>query len=803
MHSIGRRAAGIALALASMLTLSACANWVREQADGKLREGQYEKAVTTLEEGLKRHPDSPTLRGGLIQARNEAMARLVGEAAVAKAAGKIDDARALLQRAQPFDTGGRRIEELLYELDVEQRQRELLAQAEGLVAKKQPDAAVALINASLKDNPRQPDLVALKRRIESGARQARLRTGQLGLKETRPISLDFRDAPLRTVLDVVTRNSGVNFVLDKDVRADVRITVFLRSARVEDAIDLIVSTHQLTKKVLDEQTLLIYPNTPEKQREHQEQIVKVFYLASAEAKGAAAFLRSMLRLKEPYVDERSNLLAVRDTPENIEMAERLLALYDTPEPEVLLEVEVIEVRSSRLTELGITFPNAIGLTPLAPDGGTDLTLGNIRGLNRDRVALGLGGVLVNLKREVGEFNTLANPRIRARNKEKAKVLIGDKVPVITVTTGTGNFISDSVSYVDVGLKLDVEPTVYADDEVAIKVGLEVSSVSREITTRSGTLAYQIGTRNANTVLRLRDGETQLLAGLISKEERSNSSRIPGLGDLPIAGRLFSNNRDDNNRTELVLAITPRILRNVRIPDATETEMWVGTETQPRLRGAGGTVRVASEGAEQPVAGAVAPAQGPAAPSISPSMSPSVAPTLQAPISTPPLGALPTAPAITPPLMPGAPLTSAPPPAASAGSAVRWAGPVEAAVGGSFNVTLQLSTPTALRGMPLRLAYPKDKLQLVEVEEGDFFKQEGAPTSFSKQIDAKEGSARVGLLRSQATAARGQGTVITAKFKALAPGAAEIHLLSIDPVAFGEPTPRIELPRPHTVRINAK
>jgi general secretion pathway protein D len=786
---------GRVTAIALALMLSACANWVRQQADGNLQAGQYEKAVATLEEGLKRHPDSPTLRAGLIQAKNEAMARLVSQAAVAKAAGKVDDARTLLQRAQPFDTGGRRVDELLAELDVEGRQRELLAQAEGLVAKQQNGAALALITASLKDNPRQPDLVALKRKIESTARQARLRTGQLGLKETRPISLDFRDAPLRTVLDVVTRNSGVNFVLDKDVRADVRITVFLRSARVEDAIDLIVSTHQLTKKVLDEQTLLIYPNTPEKQREHQEQIVKVFYLASADAKGAAAFLRSMLRLKDPYVDERSNLLAVRDTPENIEMAERLLALYDTPEPEVLLEVEVIEVRSSRLTELGVKYPEAFSLLPLAPDGGTDLTLGNIRGLTRDRIALGLGGVLVNLKREVGDFNTLANPRIRARNKEKAKVLIGDKVPVITVTTGTGNFISDSVSYVDVGLKLDVEPTVYADDEVAIKIGLEVSSVSREITTRSGTLAYQIGTRNANTVLRLRDGETQLLAGLISKEERSNSSRIPGLGDLPIAGRLFSNNRDDNNRTELVLAITPRILRNVRIPDASETEIWVGTETQPRLRNAGGTVRVATEGAaeQQTPAAAQAPAAmvpvAPIAPSAStPSLTPAIGPSMAAPPTLPP-----PMPSATPPGAQVAPST--------APATLRWAGPVDAAVGSTFTVALHLTSPTPLRGMPLQLAYAKDKLTLVDVDEGDFFKQDTAATTFSKQIDAKEGSARVGLLRSQATAARGQGTIITARFKALAPGAAEIRLLSIDPVAFGEPTPRIELPRAHAVQIN--
>ena len=144
--------------------------------------------------------------------------------------------------------------------------------------------------------------------------------------------------------------------------------------------------------------------------------------------------------------------------------------------------------------------------------------------------------------------------------------------------------------------------MYADDEVAIRVALEVSSVAREVRTASGSLAYQIGTRNASTMLRLRDGETQLLAGLISHEDRSSASRLPGLGDLPIAGRLFSAQRDDNSRTELVLAITPRILRNVRQPDASEAELWVGTEANTRLRPPGGrpiTVEAEGQAAARP------------------------------------------------------------------------------------------------------------------------------------------------------------------------------------------------------------
>jgi general secretion pathway protein D len=746
-----RRFAGWLL-MSGVLFAGCAQERIRDESSLQMREGQFEKAVGGLQAGLKEYPDSPLLRGGLLQTRNEALARLLSEAANNRAAGRLDDAEATLKRALPFDSGGKRVNGLLAELAIDRRQREALAEAEALVQAKKPQAALRVLADALKDNPRQPDLMALQRRLEGEARRTQTRAAQLGLAETRPIALDFRDANLRTVLDTVTRNSGINFILDKDIRQDVRVTVLIRSARVEDAIDLIVSTHQLAKKVVDAQTVLIYPNTPEKQREHQEQVVRVFYLASAEAKGAAAFLRSMLRLRDPYVDERTNMLAIRESAENVELAERLMALYDTNEPEVLLEVEVIEIRTSRLTDLGVKFPDSVGLTPLAPTGATGLTLGNIRGLTADRVGLGVAGLLLNLKRETGDFNTLANPRIRARNKEKAKILIGDKLPIVTTTTGQGGFVGDSISYVDVGLKLDVEPTVYADDEVAIKISLEVSSLAREVRTGSGSLAYQIGTRTASTLLRLRDGETQLLAGLISNDERTSASRVPGLGDLPVAGRLFSAQRDESQRTELVLAITPRVLRNVRRPDASETEIWVGTEASPRVRSVGGLLasKVDAGQAAGPAVAAVLPVTAaPTVPAIPAIPSPSIITSIQA--------------------------------------------PSEVSVGDVFVATIELDTNVALRGLPVQLRYAKAQLQLVDIEEGGFFRTDGAQTSFTKAIEASTGTARAGVLRSQATAVPGKGTVLKLRMKALAAGAAELAVVGLDAVTVGAPPPPVTLP----------
>lgn len=754
------------ITLTSLALLGGCAEQrIRDESQLALAAGEYERAIEALNGGLKQYPDSTILRTGQLQARAAINARILSGAETLRAAGKLDEAQAELQRARQFDPQNLRIDALINSLGIERRQQASLTEAEQWVEKKRPDIALRTIESALKDNPRHPGLMALQRRLELEQRQTQQRATQMALAETRPISVDFRDAGLRTVLDVISRNSGINFILDKDIRPDARVTVFLRQARVEDALDLIISTNQLAKKVIDSQTIVVYPNTAEKQREYQEQIVRVFYLSSADAKGAAAFLKAMLKVREPFVDERANTLALRESQENMQLAERLIALYDSADPEVMLEVEVLEINSTRLTELGVQFPDSLSLTPLAPGGAAGLTLGNIRNLTRNDIAVGIGGVLINFKRQVGDYTTLANPKIRVRSKEKAKILIGDKIPVVTTTTGIGGFVSDSVNYLDVGLKLEVEPTVFSDDDVSIKLALEVSKLGTSVTTASGTLAYQIGTRNAATVLRLHDGETQLLAGLISKDDRTDSSRVPGLGDLPLLGRLFSNQTDKVLRTELVLAITPRVLRNLRRPDASESELWVGTEASPRLRPVGGlrATLIAAAGAERGAA------------------------------LTAGIGASPASPR---------PTVDTEAPAAPASQVVlKWSSSAaEAKVGDLIELTLSLNSSEALRGIPLEIVFAKDRLQLVDVIEGDFFRRDGALTSFSKGGDGKDGRVGVGVLRNQGTGVTGQGGVLTLRFRATSAGAADVRLVSAAPIGITGPPPAPTLPPPLAVQI---
>src|SRR5207302_19304 len=265
-------------------------------------------------------------------------------------------------------------------------------------------------------------------------------------------------------------------------------------------------------------------------------------------------------------------------------------------PEVMLEVEVLEVARNFLLELGVQYPQSLAVSLVGAAGTPgSVTLREWLNRNSDLVRLTFTDplFLFSLHQHNDRSNLLANPRIRVKNKEKAHIHIGDRVPVITTTTAaTAGFVSESVTYLDVGLKLEVEPTIYLEDEVGIKVGLEVSSIVNSIKSTSGTLTYQIGTRNATTNLRLHDGETQVLAGLISDEDRRTAERVPGLGDLPIAGRLFSSTSDNTTRSEIVLLITPRLQRTLARPDAGSVEFAAGTESQtgiPRLGSAAGGI----------------------------------------------------------------------------------------------------------------------------------------------------------------------------------------------------------------------
>jgi general secretion pathway protein D len=418
--------------------------------------------------------------------------------------------------------------------------------------------------------------------LEDKDRSVQVRS--LGGAFSKKVSLEFRDTPLTMVFNALTQQTGLNFIMDKDVRPDLRSTIVVRGVAVTDAINLILSTNQLDKKALNANTLLIYPNQPAKQKDYQDMVVRSFYLANADPKTTLAMIKTLLKTRDVFVDEKLDLLIMRDTPEVISMAEKLIAAQDLAEPEVMLEMEVLEVSRDRLLELGIQYPNSATLLPISALDPTGLSFSSNVLANQLRHISGADIAITpspaaHLNKQDTDTVILANPRIRVKNREKAKIHVGDRVPVITTTSTANVGISESVSYLDTGLKLEVEPNVYLNDDVGIKLNLEVSSITKTIqNTQTGSLTYQLGTREASTVLRLKNGETQVLAGLINNQEQDSANKIPGLGDLPLFGHLFSSHRSDGAKTEIVLLVTPHIVRNISQPGPDVIEFDAGTDS---------------------------------------------------------------------------------------------------------------------------------------------------------------------------------------------------------------------------------
>ncbi len=479
-----------------------------------------------------------------------------------------------------------------------------LSESQELLAQGKLDEALVRLELALRENPNNAELrlaVAQTREKIMGRQvqkmQEQLRQDNKRQQDPEPptgnpvkaapsgldkaINVNFKEASLSQVCQVLFRTAGLNFAFDKDVRTDQTISITLRKTPVRDVLSLILLSQQLEQRFINADTVLIYPNTPAKARDYQPLTVRSFYLTNIEAKTAVTTLRTILKARDLVSDDKQNVVVMRDTPEAIRMAEKLLAVHDMPEPEVMLEVEVLEIKRSRLQELGLLWPSYLMLTPLASIKDGPVTLYDLLNTTSKSLAVNMPPFGINARGESGDANLLANPRIRTRNREIAKIMIGDRVPNITTTSTSTGFVAESVQYIDVGLKLEVQPTIYLDNEVAIRISLEVSNIVNRVETKSGTLAYQISTRNATTVLRLKDGENQVLAGLISDEERSSGSKVPGLGDLPIIGRLFGTKREEGQKTELVLSITPRLVRNNKRPTIEQTEFSIGPETALR------------------------------------------------------------------------------------------------------------------------------------------------------------------------------------------------------------------------------
>ncbi|EHP44249.1 GSPD-related protein [Cupriavidus basilensis OR16] len=747
-------------------------------------QGKVEDSLTHLKAALAETPTNPQLRAAYLALRDQAITNWLAEAETARIREDQRAAEGSYRRVLGIDTGNARAMAGLQSLERSARHAKLLQEAENAIRKKDDEAGRSILRGILSDDPANSSarrvLNALEERTTKPPMDPQLSTA---LQKT--LTIDFKDAMLKQVFEIFSRTASINFVFDKDVRGDQKATVFLKGTTIKDAVEVVLLTNQLEQRVLDRNTILIYPNTPAKLKDYQTLAVRSFFLSSADAEQVANTLKTILKTRDVIVDKKQNMLIMRDTPDAVRMAEKLVALHDLPEPEVMLEVEILEVNRTRLMELGIKFPEQLSLAPLPTATGSSVTLNDLLHLSASQVSASISPLNINARGVDGDVNLLANPRIRARNRETAKVLIGDRVPNITSTSTATGFVAENVQYLDVGLKLDVTPVISIDNEIAIKISLEVSNIANQIKTTSGTLAYQIGTRTASTVLRLKDGENQVLAGLISDEDRRTTNKLPGLGDIPIAGRLFSSGLSQANKNEIVLSITPHLIRNMARPEMNQLEFYAGTESSLRGLPARSTPDVS------PGSNAVAPGD-----------------------ATPATRTLPPGPVASAPVTPGVPSSNAALPAANgvgAGGAVgsgllRWQAPSQVKVGEPFSAQLWMQPPQAVTSIPYALAFDPKLVEVLSVSEGDLLKQDGSATAFNQRVDRNAGQIYVTNTRSaqsqgDSTGTTTPGTLLTLSLRAVAPADATLlQVTTIAPIGVNGATVNVPVPSPQSIKV---
>jgi general secretion pathway protein D len=425
------------------------------------------------------------------------------------------------------------------------------------------------------------------------------------------------------------------------------------------------------------------------------------------------------------------------------------------------------------------------MTTTSPGGGKSLTLEDLQNQNSSTIVVTPLSVTLDALKTTSAANLLASPRIRARNREKAKVLIGSKVPVITTAataSGNGGVVSNTqVQYLDVGLTLEVEPQIYSDNDVAIGINLIVSSIASTVKV-GDTIAYELRNRNATTKLQLKDGETQILAGLINDTESRSATSVPGFGDIPIIGRLFSNNHTEKDKSELVMSITPHVIRAKARPPGETTEFWYGTESRSGLEPIRSTAMSAAGGSgagSQAAAAAVAAAAGGAGGAPGGGASASVAAD-RAPVNVNTAdtgtvvglaaamgagGGAAMAPSARLAALQGVSAVPSGKPTDTDGPVPHLTstinGPSEVGVGDEFTVTLQLQSDQPIARVRAQLRFDGSAFQLLSGDPGGM-----VPDSTGAKVIGRSGGAQLEATAPSGDPMSGKGDLMVLKFKAL-------------------------------------
>jgi general secretion pathway protein D len=520
------------------------------EGDRAEKKSDYDGAYEAFKLAHEQKPNDPKYMAAYLRLRSSAGSQHIHAGELLRDAGKLQEALAEFRHAAEIDVSSfaavqqvRRTADLILKQDAE------------------------------KESPSQPK--AQTTYLE------KLAAGVAG-----PVSLDFKSDTavslhLATTTDMVYKTiaklAGINVLIDPDYKPQ-KINFELQDVSIREALDMLAMQSKTFWRPLSSNTILVSPDTSSKRKEFEQNVMKTFYLRNAatpaDLQQAAGTLKAILDINRIQVTPETRSLTLRGTPDQMVLAQKLLGDIDKPKAEVLIEVAVMEVSRDKLHTIGTNPPTSASVT-LVPGGssgssgssGSGLTLNSFTSLNANDFSVSIPGISFSLLASDSNTKVIQRPEIRAIDSEKASLKIGDRVPIATGSfqSGLGGSVNTQFQYLDVGVNVDITPYVHADNEVTLKMSLEISSVTG-VQNIGGFNQPTIGQRRIEQETRLADGEVNLIGGIIDDTDTNSMSGYPWLTKIPILKYLFGQETKERQQSEIVFAITPHIIRGGEITD---------------------------------------------------------------------------------------------------------------------------------------------------------------------------------------------------------------------------------------------
>jgi general secretion pathway protein D len=550
------------LVVALAAAVSGCAGHRQHrQAEIAAQLGNWDQAVLHLMEAVEKEPGNLRYQSALLRARVKASQAHFEKGKEYRDAGVLERALVELQQAVQLDPTNQYAENEL--------------------------AAVRLRIEARRSGHTPETLAAMKART-SGTRP---QPPVLDPRSDEPISLDFPEpTPIFQIYKALGDAFGVNILFDQNLR-DQEISISLDDVTAQTALETLMRAAGHFYKVIDPHTIIIAADTQQNRKLYEDLVIQTFFLSNVEVKDMMTILRTLIDSRRVAPNEQLNAIIIRDTADKVKVAERIIEANDKARAEVVVDVELLQIDTTRLRELG-TQLSQYSVTQSLDTGNEEggIRFSDLQFLNQSNWILTLPNFIYNFVKTSSNAQLLAQPQLRSSEGEKARAVIGDRVPIPVTTFNTSNTVGSNIvpitsfQYQDVGITIEVEPRVHHNQEITLKLRVEVSNISGFIGAAGGQQQPRIGTRSIESTIRLRDGETNMIAGLIRTDESDSNTGVPGLSDLPILGHLFGFKANDRSRTDLILTLTPHIVRQAEITAQDLLPIWVGTEQNITFRG---------------------------------------------------------------------------------------------------------------------------------------------------------------------------------------------------------------------------